>query len=135
MSAEPRIVIVVEDDASLGAAMSRILRLAGYTPALFPSAEELLEKRDSLDALCLVLDIQLPGIDGFALHDRLRARGDALPVIFITAFEDAETRARAAEGPGRAFLGKPFSGHALLDAVRQVVRRPAPLATGGQHAS
>ena len=135
MSAEPRIVIVVEDDASLGAAMSRILRLAGYTPAHYPSAEALLEKHDGVDATCLVLDLQLPQMDGFTLHERLCARGPVPPVIFITAFEDPETRARAAEGPGRGFLPKPFSGHALLDAIRRVVPQPAPHAAGKRHAT
>jgi FixJ family two-component response regulator len=113
---------VVEDDFSLNTAMARILRIAGYAPSVFASAEELLASSDAAAAICVVLDVQLPGIDGFELHDRLQSRRGAFPVVFVTAFEEAQTRARIREGPGRAFLPKPFSGHALVDAVRRVVR-------------
>jgi FixJ family two-component response regulator len=115
-------VLVVEDDTSLRAAMARILRLSGYAPLMFASGEELLESGDGLQPACVILDVQLPGIDGFELHDRLLSRSGAFPVVFITAFEEPNTRARVREGPGRAYLPKPFSGHALIDAVHRVVR-------------
>ena len=113
---------MVEDDFSLNNAMARILRIAGFAPSVFASAEELLASREGVDAVCVVLDVQLPGIDGFELHDRLRSRRGVFPVVFVTAFEEGTTRARVREGPGRVFLPKPFSGHALIDAVHRVVR-------------
>src|SRR5262245_58939249 len=113
-------VIVVEDDAGMSAAMARMLRVAGYTPVTFASAEELLASNALADAFCMVIDVQLPGLSGFALHDRLVAAGRAPPVIFITAFDEPEPRARSADGGAVAFLTKPFSGHALVEVVRRV---------------
>jgi FixJ family two-component response regulator len=67
----------------------------------------------------LVLDIHLPGMTGVELWRRLHGRGIALPVIFITGFQDRELRAQAAETSAIAFLAKPFAGRSLLDAIRR----------------
>ena len=120
----PRVVLV-EDDESLGRAMERVLRLGGFDPRVFGSAEQLLESGAGADASCIVLDVQLPGIDGFTLHDRLRAAGNRSPVIFATAYDDREARALAAQRSPCAFMSKPFTGRALLEAVRGAV---APVA-------
>jgi FixJ family two-component response regulator len=113
-------VIVVEDDSSMSQAMARMLRIAGFVPAMFTSAEELLENPELDGAMCFVIDIQLPGINGFSLRERLRAAGRDLPVVFITAFDDGDARQQAREGPSCAFLAKPFSGQTLIEAVRRV---------------
>ena len=110
-------VIVVEDDPGMRQAMIRILGLGGFEPVAFGSAEDMLEKADDLGALCMIIDVQLPGINGFALHARLASLGREHPAIFISAFEEAEARAQASR-TGSPFLPKPFSGHSLLDAVR-----------------
>jgi FixJ family two-component response regulator len=113
-------VVVVEDDPSMSQAMARMLRVSGLIPVMFSSAEELLESDEHEGAMCLIIDVQLPGLNGFALRDRLHAAGDMPPVIFITAFDDADTRALA-ERPGTvAFLSKPFSGQALIQALRRI---------------
>ncbi len=120
MGAIPNSVVVVEDDPSMSQAMARMLRVSGLIPVMFTSAEELLESDDVEGALCLIIDVQLPGLSGFALRDRLVARGSMPPVIFITAFDDAGTRALA-DRPGTfAFLRKPFSGQTLIQAVRKI---------------
>jgi len=113
-------VIVVEDDSSMSQAMARMLRIAGYVPLMYSSAEELLEGPDGDGAICMVIDVQLPGINGFALHERLQAAGWHLPVIFITAFDEPGVREQARESASRAFLAKPFSGQTLLETVRRV---------------
>jgi len=112
-------VIVVEDDPGMRQAMIRILGLGGFEPVAYASAEELLAAPSSEPALCMILDVQLPGLNGFALHERLVALGRARPAIFISAFEESDARAQATQA-GAAFLPKPFSGHALLDSVRRL---------------
>ena len=118
-------VIVVEDDPGMRQAMIRILGLGGFEPVAFASAEDLLASGSGVDTLCMIIAVQLPGLNGFALHERLTSLGRATPAIFISVFEEAEVRMRAARA-GATFLSKPFSGLALLDAVRTLTEHPGP---------
>jgi FixJ family two-component response regulator len=88
-------VAVVDDDESICRSFSRLLRVAGFQPVSYASAEALLEdtKRPRFD--CLVLDIQLGGLSGLDLSQRLASVRDPTPVIFITAYDDPEGRAQA----------------------------------------
>jgi FixJ family two-component response regulator len=110
-------VILVEDDASMAQALSRNLQLAGLDVVAHRSAETLLEAGLDEGVLCMIIDIHLPGIDAFALLDRLSARGGVPPAIVITAFDSPGARAQAAKAGVAAFLRKPFARHALLDAI------------------
>ena len=115
------LVVVVEDDPGVMRAMTRMLRLNGFEPAAYGAAEDLLRGGGVPDgAVCLVVDIQLPRMSGLALVEHLGETHALPPVIFITASDDPELRAEAAR-LGAAFLAKPFSGHALVAAVREVV--------------
>ncbi len=116
--AESRPLIIVEDDSSMSLALERILRLGGYATMSYPSAEALLANGLATNAACLILDIQLPGLTGFELFTRLQERSVVPPVIFITAFDEAEARERAKSAGAFAFLAKPFSGRTLLATVR-----------------
>jgi FixJ family two-component response regulator len=115
-------VIIVEDDPSMCQALERILRLGGFRPLLYGSAEALLDEGVPDDVACLILDLQLPGMDGFALHERLTVAGTMPPVIFITAFDEPDARSHAAR-VGAVFLAKPFAGRALLEALRRCIER------------
>jgi FixJ family two-component response regulator len=111
-------IVVVEDDASMGRAIERILLAGNFAPAVFASAEAALE--DSAPALadCLVLDIHLPGMSGFELYRQLADGGKTIPVVFITARDEPDVREEAESlGGTRSYLPKPFSGRILLDAV------------------
>ena len=110
-------VVVVEDDPGMRQALGRFLRIAGYAPLAYASAEAFIDDQSSSAATCLILDVQLPGITGFDLRDRLSRDGREVPVIFITAYDEPEVRRRAAEGAAVAFLTKPFDGRDLIDAV------------------
>jgi len=114
-------IVIVEDDSSMSQALERILRLGGHASISYPSAEALLANSNVADAACLILDVQLPGITGFELHSRLTQRGPTPPVIFITAYDEPEARARAQSAGATAFLAKPFSGCALLESIREAV--------------
>ena len=121
-------IIVVEDDMSMSQAIARLLRLAGHETLVFPSAEALLERGVPPNAGCVILDIHLPGLTGFELHQRLMLAASTTPVIFITAYDDAETQVQAQRAGAFAYLSKPFGGHRLLETVRKALNlRPAPL--------
>jgi FixJ family two-component response regulator len=126
MGAISNSIVVVEDDPSMSQAMARMLRVSGMIPVMFSSGEELLESDELEGAACLIIDVQLPGLNGFALRDKLAAARTLPPVIFITAFDDADTHELAARAGMFAFLRKPFSGQALMDAVRRAVE-PSPV--------
>jgi FixJ family two-component response regulator len=117
-------IVIVEDDASMSQALERILRLGGHVSISYPSAEALLANSNIADVSCLIVDVQLPGITGFELHSRLTQRGPTPPVIFITAYDEPEARARAKSAGAAAFFAKPFSGRVLLETVREAVTVP-----------
>ena len=108
---------VVDDDAAVRVALGRLLRIAGYDVVTFESGAELLELLDRRVPDCLLLDVHLPGLTGFEVQARLRARGIERPIVFITASDDAALAAKAREAGGVRLLRKPFSNEALLEAV------------------
>jgi FixJ family two-component response regulator len=114
-------VAVIDDETSICASMSRLLRLADFQPVIYSSAEAFLAdaKRPQFD--CLLLDIRLEGMSGLDLFRQLAAQETHPPVIFITAHDDPKVRAEA-EGLGCAgFFGKSSPGTEIIDAIRRVV--------------
>jgi FixJ family two-component response regulator len=102
-------------------ALARILRLGGYSPLTFPSAEAMLESSSAGSVACLVLDVHLPGLTGFELYERLTGMGTRVPVIFITAYDEPESRDQAVSAGAAAFFTKPFSGRELLATIGRVL--------------
>ncbi len=118
VSENPPFVAVIDDDESMCQALSRLLQVAGHVVKTYFSAESFLDDPERGSACFVVTDVQLPGMSGFDLHLRVRAALPALPFAFITAHDEAETRARAAASGCVAYLRKPFSGSLLIDAIR-----------------
>jgi FixJ family two-component response regulator len=116
-----KLIALVDDDLSVRRALPRLLRSGGFETRAFASPEELSESGIAAEAACLVLDVHLGRVSGFELLERLRAAGVKAPAIFITAFDDAESRQRARGLGASGYLRKPFDGSALLDAVAQAV--------------
>ena len=112
-------IAIVDDDASLCQAMERLLRAAGYQSCSYLTAEAFLQNRGSVSPDCILLDIQLGGMSGFDLQRLLAASGTTTPVIFITAYDDPETRKKALQTGCMAFLRKNDSSEAVLDAIRR----------------
>lgn len=110
-------VLIVDDDASARAGLSRYVRCAGYAVQALASARELLGASLPRDAVCLVADVRMRGGDGLQLTRRLRAAGHALPVILVSADDGTEVRQRALELGVAGFFHKPVDGRALLDAI------------------
>ena len=119
-----RMLVVVEDDPSMSKALERILRAGGFSATLFNSAEDALSADEVINADCLVLDIQLPGMSGFDFYRTLLQSGANLPVVFITAHDAPAVRAEAERLRPGSYLPKPFMGRALVDAVRLALGSP-----------
>jgi FixJ family two-component response regulator len=115
-------VAVVDDDASLCHAMDRLLRAAGFQPFTYSSAEAFLQDGEHVRPACILLDIQLGGMSGFELQSLLVASGSTIPVIFITAYDDPETREQAHQTHCSAYLRKNDPGEVVLEAIRRAVR-------------
>ena len=112
-------ITIVEDDHSVNLAVSRLLETAGFTTRCFTSAGALLSDHNAHKADCLVLDVHLPDMTGFELQRRLAAAGSTTPVVVITAHDDPMHRRAAREIGACAYLIKPFSSLALVDAVKR----------------
>jgi len=111
-------VFIVDDDAPLLRALSRLLREHGWQVATFASAEDFLAQRDAGAPGCLVLDVNLPGLDGLALQRRLAEDGPALPIVFLSGHGDIPMTVQAIKAGAVDFLTKPVAVQALLAAVR-----------------
>ena len=117
-------VAVVDDDESLCRSFSRLLRMAGFQPVTYASAEVFLEdtKRPQFD--CLVLDIQLGGMSGLELSRRLKAVRDTTPFVFITAHDAPEMRAEALACGCAGYFRKTDPGALVLEAITKAVHPP-----------
>jgi FixJ family two-component response regulator len=116
-------VFVVDDDDSVRKALGRLLGSAGLRAETFGSAEEFL-CHDRPDAPgCLLLDVELPGLDGLELQRRLDEANVGLPIIFITGHGDIPMSVQAMKAGAADFLAKPFDDETLLHAIRQAVTR------------
>ncbi|WP_313705624.1 response regulator transcription factor [Massilia sp.] len=119
-------ILLVEDDAVLADGLSRTLQAQGMQVELARDglqADLLLQRNPPAVA---VLDIGLPGIDGFDVVRRLRARGDATPVLLLTARDAVEDRVRGLETGADDYLVKPFATPELVARIRALARRNAP---------
>ena len=117
------LIAIVDDDASVRKALERLLKAAGFEATSFASALEFLEGGLAKAPECLVLDIHLGGMNGFELYEQLVTRGSTVPVIFITAHDDAPTREHARQIGSSGYLRKPFEQHALLGAIYHALKQ------------
>ena len=122
------IVAVVDDDESMLRGLQRLLNASGFDTEGFSSAEAYLECVTASKASCLVLDIHLgsSGISGIELRRRLSESGSRFGVIFMTAVDDEAVYLEAMESGCTAFLRKPFSARALIDAIAVATSNTLP---------
>jgi FixJ family two-component response regulator len=123
MTAEGVLVSVVDDDESVRESLPDLLRELGYETTAFSSAEEFLASGQIDRSKCLILDVVMPGMTGLDLQRELQARGQKIPIIFITAQKDEAIRAQAFERGAVELLSKPFSETALLKALKAALSR------------
>ena len=121
----PATVLLVDDDASVRKALTRLIRSAGYKVQSFGSAREFLDAHvvEVVEMACLVLDISMPGLNGFDLQKELDAAAAVLPIIFITGHGDIPMSVRAMKSGAVDFLPKPVKDKALMAAIEQALAR------------
>lgn len=108
------VISIIDDDESVRVATHNLLRSLGFTVWTFASAEDFLQSPAAQDSSCVITDIQMPGMTGVDLQNRLRAEGRGTPIIFVTAFPDESIRTRAMKAGAAGFLSKPFDGATLI---------------------
>jgi len=125
VSAEKKrsLIYVIDDDASVRKAFGRLLRSADLDAETFSSAEEFLSSPKQKENACIIIDIRMPGLTGFDLLERLVTERIGIPVIAISAHDDAETREHARELGAVVFFRKPVDDQALLDAIWWAIER------------
>jgi two-component system response regulator FixJ len=112
-------VYVVDDDLSSRSALGRLLKSAGFRVKVFASAQEFLDFDPVEPGALMILDVRMPGLNGLELQKRLVDRGETLPIIFLTAFEDPQARRVAFQRGALAFLQKPVDEKVLFEAIKE----------------
>jgi len=123
MSTGTPIVFIVDDDVSVRESLELLIRNEGWQPETFASAQEFLDQPRALVPSCLVLDISLPGLNGFELQKRVAVERTDMPIIFITGYGDVPKTVQAMKAGAVEFLTKPLNDEVLLSAVRQALER------------
>jgi FixJ family two-component response regulator len=111
------LISVVDDDDSVRESLSSLMRSVGFEVAVFASAEEFLSSDHLRNTDCLILDVRMPGMNGFELQRELGATHHQVPVVFLTAHWDDEARQRALKAGAVDYLFKPCDDGALLNAI------------------
>jgi FixJ family two-component response regulator len=117
------VIHVVDDDASFRTAISRVLSASGFEVALYESAQQLLDAPPAGKAGCILLDVQMSGLSGPQLQERLAELGNRLPIIFLTGHGDIPTSVRTIKAGAQDFLTKPVPKVQLLDTIKCALDR------------
>ncbi len=125
------VVFVVDDDDSVRKSLGRLLRTAGFDVRLYAEPERFLAEVTPTPSACIILDLTLPRVDGLTIASRLQRRGIVIPIIVLTAREDAVTRRAALESGATWFFQKPVQDRLLIEAVEQAIG-PRPGRTPAQ---
>jgi len=123
---ETILVAVVDDEAAVRVALGRLVRLAGYEVASFESGENFLAPLLLHRPECVLLDVNMPGLNGLQVQARLLAERTDLPVVFITGSDDPGIERLALAAGGLRLLHKPFGNDALLAAIDHALQAPHP---------
>ena len=117
------VVFVVDDDDSVRESLELLIQSAGYQPETFASAQEFLSRQRAPAPSCLVLDVNLPDLNGLELQKRVAADRNHMPIIFITGYGDVPMTVKAMKAGAAEFLTKPFGDEVLLSAIRSAIDR------------
>jgi FixJ family two-component response regulator len=117
------LVFIVDDDASVRRSVTRLLGTAGYATEAYGAPEEFLKRPPHDGPSCLVLDLQMPGMDGLELQAKLMESGHLLPIVFVTGHGDIPSTVRAMRQGALDFLSKPFTAAQLIGAIEAALAR------------
>lgn len=121
------VIHVVDDDSSFRNSVARLLRASGYQVALYESGEQFLGNDTGETPGCILLDLQLPGLDGLDLQSRLIAKDNILPIVFLTGHGDIPMSVRAIKAGADDVLSKPVARNDLLGAVERALSKYSQL--------
>jgi FixJ family two-component response regulator len=116
-------IFVVDDDAAVRRSLTRLLRSAGWNTEAFSSADDLLERAPAGEPGCVLLDVQMPGMNGLELHARMAEAGISLPVVFLSGKGDIPMSVHAMKHGAVDFLVKPVEEDVLFQALDQAIKR------------
>lgn len=117
VEAEP-MVFVIDDDKAVRNGLARLLQSVGYNIEVFASGADFLARAEHLGPVCVIVDVRMPGLDGFEIQQALILRGSGEKLIFLTGHGDVSQCVRALKGGAVDFLTKPFSPEELLQSVK-----------------
>jgi FixJ family two-component response regulator len=120
------LIVIVDDDESVCRAIKRLVRSAGMDANTFTSGQEFIDLVEGMVWLrveCIVLDVQMPGLSGLQVQERLSQRGNVTPVIFITAHDEPGVREKALGAGAVAFLRKPFNDELFIKTLHEAIKR------------
>ncbi|HQR51124.1 MAG TPA: response regulator [Methylophilaceae bacterium] len=120
-------VFIIDDDEAVRDALALLCDSAGFIVETFDSAQAFLDVCGQYTEGCLVLDLNMPDMSGIELQENLVGRGVALPIIFLSAYGDVPTTARAMKAGAMDFLTKPVAGGVLLTHIREALSLSARL--------
>jgi len=117
------LVAIVDDDPSVRRGLQRLIRSAGWKVETFASAQEFLDRPSAISPSCLVLDLQLPGLSGLDLQQRMADLGLDIPVVFLTGQGNIPASVKAMKAGAIEFLTKPVDEQNLLKAIQEAIER------------
>jgi FixJ family two-component response regulator len=123
MSTEGALIHIVDDDVSHRTAVARVLRACGYQVSLYESASSMLENLPPQGRGCILLDVQMPGLNGSQLQEVLTKIGFALPIVFLTGHGDIPMSVRAIKAGAEDFLVKPAPKKMLVEVIERALKR------------
>ena len=115
------LISIIDDDDSLRTALVGLVRSLGYRASGFANAEDFLAGDGATASAAIVTDIQMPGLSGIELKERLKAYGNAAPVIMITARSEPGLEERALASGALCVLKKPFAAEALIRCLERAL--------------
>ena len=119
------VIAIVDDDESVREALASLMSSLGHEAMSYSSGDEFLESAERGRTSCLITDVNMPGMTGPQLHQRLIESGERIPTIFVTAYPDDAVRKRAAQAGVDCYLTKPFREDELLACVRSALKSSA----------
>lgn len=120
MAGPPKLVCIVDDETPVRRALTRLMQTHGYNTVAFASGRECLDGHEIDQAEVVIMDVSMPGMDGFELHTLLRASGRNIPTIFMSAHANRQYSSRAKSFGAITFLNKPCNETALMRAIESV---------------
>jgi FixJ family two-component response regulator len=118
-----RVIAIVDDDESVREALTSLMDSLGYDAVPYSSGDEFIRSLERERTACIITDVNMPGMTGPQLHQRLIRSGERIPTIFVTAYPDEAVRKNAAQAGVDCYLTKPFREDELLACVKSALAR------------